>query len=640
MSDCVLPVEAVNEAFLAAPPLISSQILDLTIKHPNWLRDLPQLEEFPRGNGTIGQQLIFRGEMPQIERGLQAWKKLGNNTGCGDLCSPDCGYNWTVFGGHGIDRKVFELMKRDFRSPDYCITEIQTTAHFEQIMAMTVQTLYRQVDFFKEINIGQNVLTMLAKKFMVDSGGAKGNTQDPYSYRPLGTAQLAMLNVTMLQFFYEWMRKLPDCIPYDVVNGSPIFALECSEQLLSDLYRIDQNMRQDVRWSNSADALLTKYNFITTVKGMFLPAPILFPRRFNWVAATPVVAGHWEEVLPFVKGIPAEVGSFTGFNPDYEAATYEEVLLHGKFPFKVYYLPTETTLGQNTNFGPEYSYFNAWKWVNPETRQDPFRRVGYFATSATIGVAPQWSDGIFGILVARPSVKSMAMFYPETLCPPTPVECDNEVPAVTCPCPVVLEFSPNPVTAGNYFITLAVPTDAVRGNTLQFGLEGGGYITGTVAAVDASGYHLEVTLPRNCNCNRIISIYCDDTLGCYSEVLSATDCRSSATGQVKLYLKRPIKAMTEGDVILATFGDGTTQHLQVCSVDICKNLWYVSYADGYGPTDDPDCSELQNQGHCGNWYCDGDMLCDRCGIISVCVPPETDATCPDCGTYTVIPCGS
>lgn len=633
-SDCVLPIEAVNEGFLKAPPLIAAQILDLTIKHPNWLRDLPQLEEFPRGNGTQGQQLIFRGEMPQIERGLNSWKQLGNNQGCGDTCSPDCGYNWTVFGGHGIDRKIFSLMSRDFRSPDYCIREIQTTAHFEQIMAMTVQTLYRQVDFFKEINIGQNVLTMLAKKYVVDSGGAKGNPADPYSYRALGTATLSMLNVYMLQFFYEWMRKLPDCIPYDVVNGSPIFALECSEQLLSELYRIDQTMRWDVRFSGAANDLLTRYNFLTTIKGMFLPAPILFPRRFNWNS----VAGTWDEVLPFVKGIPAEVGSYTGFNPNYELAEYEEILVHGKFPFKIFYLPTETTLGQNTNFGPEYAYFNAWRWINPETRLDPARRVGFFFTSATIGIAPQWSEGIFAILVARPSVKQMAMFYPNVACPPTPNDCDNEVPATSCPCPTIISVVANPVTAGNYFITMSVPVSTSPSASIQLALEGGGYVTGTVAAVDASGYHLEVTLGA-CNvCNRIIGIYCDDTLGCYSEVIKASDCRSDETGAVKVWLKRPIKAVTPGDVILATMGDTTTQGLVVVAVDMCQNLWYLRYATGYGPTDDPDCAD--NLRLAGEEGCTMDILCDRCGIISVCVPPETDATCPDCGQYTVTPCGS
>lgn len=637
--NCTIAPEDVMEAFLSAPPLVSSQIQDLTVKHPNWLRDVPQLEEFSRGNGTQGQQLIFRGEMPQIERGLDAWKKLGNNAGCDNQCNPNCGYNWTMMGGHGIDRKIFEMMRRDFRSPNYCVHEIQTTAHFEQIMAMTVQTLYRQVDFFKEINIGQNILTMLAKKFVVDSGGAKANTQDPYSYRPITATTIARLNLPMLRFFYEWMRKLPDCIPYDVVNGSPIFALECSEQLLAELYRDDANTRWDVRFSNLANEMVMKYNFLTTIQGMFLPAPILLPRRFDWTEPNEIagVPGGWSEVLPYIKGVPAEVGAFTAFNPAYEQAAYEEVLVHGKFPFKIFYMPTETTLGGNTSFGPEYSYFNSWKWVNPETTLDPFRRVGYFATSASIGVAPQWSDGIFGIMVKRPSVKSMAMFYPETACPPTPVECDNEVPAVTCPCPTILSVEANPVTPGHYFITLAVPITTEVQRTLQLGLDTGGYVTGTVAAVSADGYSVEIVLTDAVGvCTHFTSIYCDDTLGCFSEVIKASQCRSAATNTISLWLKRAIKAVTPGDVILGNFGDGTTQGLEVVSVDMTQNLWVIQYAVGYGPTDDPDCQEEPNI----TFDCSVDMLCNRCGIISVCVPPETDATCPDCGRYTVTPCVS
>ena len=383
---CNLSQAEVTEAFLAAPPAIAKQIFNLSIKQPRWIRDLWEMEEFPRGQGTTMQQLILRGQMPAIERGFQTWKKLNNNTGCNPCEGPDCSYNIKQMGGTGIERKVMELMSKDFRSPSYCIKEIQTTAHYEQVFAQVVLNLYAQIDFEKEMNIGFNFLTSLAKKYVVDSGGPKPNKENPYAYRPLGTKRISALNIDLLEFFYEYMRRIPDAVPYDVVNGSPIFALEASAQTIQRLYRDDPQLRQDVRFSGLANDLVSKYNFMSTIRGMFIPAPILYPRRFKYDAGV----GDWIEILPFVNDIPMEVGAFTGFNPDYEdpsIATHEEVLIHGKFPFKVFYMPTETTLGQNTSFGPEFSFMNNWSWINPLTVEDPARREGFFFTSATIGLA-------------------------------------------------------------------------------------------------------------------------------------------------------------------------------------------------------------------------------------------------------------
>lgn len=597
--DCQIATADIQEAFLQSPPLISAQILDLSVQHPNWYRDMYEVEEFPRGNGTLQEQLIYRAAKPQIERGFSQWRRLNNamhNNGCNTCEGPDCSYNWTMWGGYGLERKIMELMHRDFRSPEYCISEIQTTAHFEQLFAKIVENLYAQVDFFKEINIGQNVLTGLAKKYVVDSLGPQPNPGNPYVYRNVGNARLSVLNIMLLEFFYEYMRRLPDCVPYDVVNGAPVFALECSAQLLSHLYRDDVNLRQDARWSSAADALLSKYNFVSTIRGMFISAPILYPRRFVLDAVT----GEPIEVLPFVNDVPSEVGAYTGFNPAYEAATHEEVILHGKYPFKLYYMPTEQSLGSNTSFGPEYAYFNSWQWVNPQTIQDPFRRVGFFATSATIGISQQFSNGIFGILVERPNIRQVAVFQPEPLCPPEPVSCDNHVPATACPCPLILGFAPNPVVAGQWFVSFAVPQTIGAGGTILLGLDNGGYVTATVVTASADYKTFLVTLPLGSTadtCSHFTTVYCDETAGCVADVLSASDC--AQTGDVQMILNHAIRC-TVGEAVTVVYGDGTTGAGLIVAEDLVRNLYVITTS---GP------------------------LCATRGIISVCCALHG---CPAC----------
>jgi hypothetical protein len=613
----------VQEAFLAAGPLIAQQIQDLTIKHPTWMRDLYDVDEWPRGSGRQMQQLVFRGAMPKIERGFDKWKKAPDNAGCNPGEGADCSYNWSNFGGTSFERKITDLMSRDFKSPEYCIKEIQTTANFMEVFSKIVENLFAQVNFFKEMNIGHNFLTALAKKFVVDSGGAKGNVHNPYVYRNAGTRILSALNIGMLEFFYEQLRRMPDAVPYDVVDGAPLYSLMASHQLLSRLYRDDAALRQDVRFSSMANDLLSKYNFMSTIRGMFIAAPIMYPRRFNLVAVT----GEPIEVLPFLNDVPAEVGSYTDLSPAYEAATHEEVLIHGRAPFKIFHLPTEQTLGHNTSFGPEDSFLNNWNWINPLTNCDPFRRNGYFASSAEIGLSQQHSEGVFGILVERPSVQLMFMQNPLPVAPVTPAVPTNIVPTVTCPCPLILDVYPNRVLANRWQFTFASQVSGAIDSAVQLGLDNGGYVNGTLKALSSDNYTAEILLPATFDesaIGNIIGIYCDGTLGCSARVIAARDCRSGETGEVELVLSNPIKADTAGDLITVCLGNGNTTTLEILAVDMVTLTYTVAYAAGFGPTDDP-------TGAGETALLDG-FLCDTEGVIKVCVPTATDATCPACET--------
>ncbi len=608
MSQCLtVTPDQVQEAFLAAPPLISQQIMDLTVRTPSWIRDLPRFTEFPLGNGTVFEQIVMKGEMPAIERGFDKWKLLDNNTGC-EPCGPgSCAYNITQFGGTGLQKKQARLMSREFVSPKYCIKEIQTTAHYEQVFAKIVENLYRQTDFFKQENVIFNALTSLTKKYVIDSEGPKPNYENPYVYRNIGTKRISALTIDILEFFYEQLRRMPDAIPYDVINGAPIFSIIASQQTFSRLYRDDPQLRQDVRFSSLANDLLSKYNFMSTIRGMFITAPILFPRRFNVVAGEPV------EVLPYVNGIPMDVGSYTGLNPAYEAATHEEVILHGKFPFDIIYQPTNSTLGQNTSFGPEYSWFNNWSWINPLTETDFFRREGFFATSSTIGIAPQYSEGMFAILVERPRTSIMAGWLPAASCPPIDPDCENVVPDGLCPCPNILSVIANPVTAGQYFVTLAVPVDVVANDTIQLGLDNGAYVTATVVAVSSDGKSISVTFANGVDITtcRFTTVFCDNTLGCSSQVLRY-NVNCSDNTRLDLVLANPLKA-DASDSITIYYGDGTSATVTVVSQDFTTNTLVVDV----GAT----------------------AFCDQVnGVVSVCVPTSTDSSCPGCGGVTSTQC--
>jgi len=624
MGGTLTTTETFNQAFLAATPDIASEILDLSYKMPMWLADVWELKRW-EANDNVMQQLVFRGSMPEVERGFDRWKKLASSAGC-EPCTNDCSYDFTQFSGHGFERRLISLMRREFKTDTYCVNEIKSAHEFEQTFAKIIENIQTQVAFFKEINIGQNFLTGIAKKLIVDSAGIKGNSADPYQYRALGTATLSKLNVRMLSKLYENLRRRSDVLPFDVQNGQPIYAISASDEVMDAIYLTDANARADLRFSSAADATLTRYNFMSSIRGQFINAPLLYPRRFNYVSS------QWVEVFPFVNGIPAELGTFSDLNPAWESADYEEVLLYGRSPFSVFYRDQITTIGEGTSFGPEPSFMNQWMWVNPQTDSDPFRRSGFYATSIEMALSPQYSGGVYAIMVPRPPQSMVAEFFPAAVCPPAASECDNEVPAIiNCPCPLVLSATADAFNAGRYTIVFGVPIDAAVNDTIQIGIATGGYLTGTVSAISTDHLTLSIQFSTSTvisNCNGFTFVFCDDTLGCSSSVLQVSDCRTGETGNFKVILANPIKAVTAGDIIYGYMGDGTTQHFDVVSVDMQTNEWVLEYSAGYGPTDDPTGA--------GTTGLNTDLNCDRNGIVSVCVPPSTDATCPACGTSPVV----
>lgn len=605
MSDCLMTLEATRGAFLAAPPALQKEIKDYTMRTPTFFGDAAKEIQFDPGQGTAQYALEFRGELPPQETDFSKWAKLRNNTGCDPCQGPGCGYNMTRVGGFGFNQRVREIMQRELISDTFCIADIQTTADFKKVFAKLVENLARQVMWMKEVNINFNYITSILMKYVVDSGGPKANSQNPFVYRNALNTRISSLNPLILEFFYEWMRRMPGIEPLEYSGGSPVYALVASQQVLSHMYRDEPGLRQDIRFSSYSDSLITRYNLNTIIRDQFFPIAWEWPRRFDMDAS-----GNFVQVLPTVQGIPMNYGSYTGLNPAYQAARYEEVILMGRTPIELLVMPTETTLGGGTEFGPEPSYFDYWKFINPLTDTDPLQRNGYFITSAKIGLSTSSSDLPFGILVERPFTTAIATFLPTSACPPVEETCSNEVPAVGCPCPLILSVIANPVTAGQYFITLSAPTTAEADDTIQLGVDTGGYLSATVVAVSSDAKSLSVTIsgdvPQNC---AFTSIFCDNTLGCSARVLSYNVVCTDTT-RLTLILSYPIKADTAADTVTLYYGDGTTQSATVVSVDMSTNTWVVDI----GAT----------------------AFCDQVGgVVAICVPPATDATCPACGTGVV-----
>lgn len=170
-------------------------------------------------------------------------------------------------------------------------------------------------------------------------------------------------------------------------------------------------------------------------------------------------------------------------------------------------------------------------------------------------------------------------------------------------------WSAEPFAANTYTISLTVPTTAVPSDTILFGLDNGGYLTGTVVQVSTDGLIVSVTFPAGTDlgiCDHFTTVYCENLLVCSSAVVSYAPNASDNT-RIDLVLSSPIRAASVGQGVTVTYGNGDQVSATIVTANPATNQWTVDL----GST----------------------VFTDQVGgVLSICVPTSTDASCPGCGT--------
>lgn len=610
MVQCISPAE-VTHTFLVNAPLIGSTIKNMELQAPNWYRDLLKPQPWPDEGGLSIQELEYSGELPQVEEGFDSWQLLDDPSGCGVICTPECGYNFHNLEGNAINSRTFRIMKKDFKTDYICVESISSTRQYEQFFAALIQGFYNQIAFHKEVNVAQNFISQISKKYVIDSAGFKVNYGDPFTYLDKGTATLSALTIGGLELFYQQLRMMPRIQPMGQSNGMPLYAAVASPEFFSGLYRDDPKIRADLRAAAAGspqygDDLIQRYSFNYTIRDMFLPVNYLTPRRFRWTGT------QWVRVLPWIKGVKATVGTETQINPLYadpSYATHEEVILHGLDPIGLYTRELPNTLGEGSDFGPQpgNGFWDNFQWSNPETSDDPGRLMGFYWTRAQIALIAR--GDVFAILVPRKPIGEIVAFYnPNLTCPPEETVCDNEVTNDSCPSPTIDAFYAHPTLADTYFVTFTVPMGLEVDDVVALESTTHGFVAATVLAdgisADGKTYMVEITgtVP---DCPRFFRVFDAGDLSCSSQVL-AYETVSGDPSQLNLVLKNTLVAYTNGQAVVLKYGDGTQVDATIVAagVDMMTNTWRVELGT--------------------------DFVDQVGGVQEICVPSTTVARCPTC----------
>lgn len=621
-SDCACSPQAVDLAFREAEQYIEREIRDRTYNMARYLVDFAPVKLFPDGIGYTQTKVRFYGDIgPQFD-GMDGWRREQRSRPVADAhqdAHDACGYIWEEV-GHGFEELQWFLMKRDLKTIPICIEDIRTFWEYEQMQDLIFKNLADITVNMRE-QVNRNAIISFSVKYVLTSNGLESNTLNPRELPNLGTSGVGGTRVTVGKLNFRILKRLYNALlreaaPYalETINGRPVFGLMASDDVLDDLYVEDPQIRNDLHYTNMSSSLLTRYNFMETIRNMFITIPDIYAPRYKVDAA-----GNLTRVFPYERDVMIQSGTRPAPNPEYDNAPYELVTILTKDLFCLRTRKAISTVGGQTNFEAETGMFD-WKWHNPERWCDPNRRVGFYYANARLGVEPGDFTDIPAILVARRPASLDVAFWPNPECPPVPTSCDNALPSQGCPCPKIASCCEDVTDNNNLQFRLVGAldtTDYAAGESISIRMANGGIATGTVDSISTDGTAVVVDFGEAVTCkpNWYLEVICHTAVEkCNAKVIE-DKCLANGNRacRVENLLPAAVAASTSGHDknIKALLSTNEWVTAKVISVDK-TNLTYTVSITG---------------------------LADEC-IEKLCAPSTIDGSstgCPACETANV-PC--
>lgn len=601
--NCPCTPAQVDLAFRESEPFIDRQITDRSYRLNRYLMDYAPVRIFPDGIGYTMTKVRFFGDIGPQYDGYDGWRKETRSRPTAGACGPQndaCGYVWEEV-GHGFEELHFSLMKRDLRTIPICVHDIRTFWEFQQFQNLIFQNLTEITANMRE-QLNRNALIGFSVKHVITSIGLEVNSANPYELPNIAGVILGKLGYRILKRIYSALIREAGMFALDTIDGRPVFGLMASDETLDDLFYEDPEIRQDIRWSSMADSLLKRYNFMDTVRGLFVIIPDPFAARYRADAS-----GNLIRVFPYERDVIIQSGTRPAPNPDYDTASYELVMLMTKDVFALRTRKALTTVGGNTDFNAETTMFT-WKWHNPERWCDPNRRVGFYYANGETGVEPGDFTDLPSILVQRRPVALDPQFWPAAVCPPDEVDCDNQLAAQGCPTQQVVGCCEDLTDATRLQMRFssALPDTAEPYNITLLKNDGSTVVVSVItmstdrcsAVVDFGSTEVE------CCPGLYVSLLAVTANACSAPVV--TDVCTTALIHV-LTLQYPLKAFADAATLSALGSDG---------------VWYSG-------TVTTGASALSYT------FTIATALPDGVCFEALCIPPLLDVTCPACAPTAV-----
>jgi len=400
--------ETLNDNFQRETGRIALGTYRLGLYKDPYLRFVTQ-SAFPDNMGTVIKNTISQ---RTVATGT-GWTDVGVNDGTqADSCLPPIK---TV--GYAFDQKQFNLRHQAIESNWICLEDVRTSAfpiddvnNYIKILADNVNKEW--VERYDADYLANSTKISVEPGLDSVASGVTFNSTTGLATISGMSAPTSILTPGVLRQIYDNLYQDNAGDDGDAVtdDGSPVFNVFAERATLENLIKLNNDVRQDIRWSDRVSDLLGSNGSSLLPKQSyagFVYHSRPFPKRFNDGAG-----GTFVEVPPYVATTGAAKGTKYVINPAYKTAKYTStVIFHPKA--MEWLVPNPNIKVGNLVYDAQ-NYRGDFRWVNEYHKTcNPDKNSGYWRAKMACAVKqifPQWGYYIIHLrcnlandLVACPS---------------------------------------------------------------------------------------------------------------------------------------------------------------------------------------------------------------------------------------------
>lgn len=416
------PSEGFNQVMMELSQHFEPMIQAKVMKQPRWWHDRIARGAFTLFNGAVHETRIFRGGLMKYS-GLDEWQDIdpypsATNNPCGALPYNTYKYGWEALAWRG--------KKSAWGSDPICVDQFKFMDQAQQQLAWILQTGAEYGIQMQEVWNRDNFIytSVMFDRGFVMSSEYNGPSSPKYYYDPFkykaatsdlvkvggevkpfvifdASVKLENLNFDVLDQVRESLKiRCPDAA-VSSAGGSPTFAIAMSADDLERYIRGNEEERR--LWVEAnPQALITGYGFAPTTFRKWIITNDGNQLRFKLVGyiakydATEAAKfnnigykdGGLKDKPVYVAVVvdPMQASARAGVNgtvipednPEYYAAEIAIAPIFMNQVFTNQFVPSVSSLGSGTSFGPVTGLNGQWGWLNIQTPDNPFRNRGNF----------------------------------------------------------------------------------------------------------------------------------------------------------------------------------------------------------------------------------------------------------------------
>lgn len=392
--------EAINDNFQRETGRIAMGTYRLGLFKDPYLRFVSQ-SAFPDHMGSIITNTVAQRTLA-VGNG---WEDIGI-TGTGDPNQDNSCLPPVKKVGYAFDQFTFSLRHQAVESEFICLEDVRTSAfpvddvnNYIKILADNIN-----VEWIKRYD--DDYFDICANKMVVAAGLPSDSSAFP-STAPTSTLTPGVLRTIHDALYQENAGDDGDAVTDD---GAPVFNVFAERATIENLIKLQEDVRQDIRWSDRVNDLLGPNGSSLLPKkayGGFVFHSRPFPKRFNDDGA-----GGYTEVEPYTSTSGAAKGTKYVINPAYKTAKYTStVIFHPKV---AEWLVPSTNIKVGKLTYDAQNYRGDFKWINEYDKNcNPDKNSGYWRAKMACAVKRYFPEWGYYILHLRCNLANDLIACPE-----------------------------------------------------------------------------------------------------------------------------------------------------------------------------------------------------------------------------------